>query len=181
MLFFKEKIFFSCNFCGSCCKEMDIPITHYDIERIIKSGTTLELDMFITFYPSTPESEYSALLYNEYSTLFLSNNLSDNACIFLVDNKCSIYEHRPNTCRTWPISKNENNRLQIDEIAQVLVNSACDKKRFKDHKEISKNIDIGLFELENYKTFLKFWNAKVKDKIELQTIENFVEDFKDFL
>ena len=181
MLFFKEKIFFSCNLCGSCCKEMDIPITHYDIDRIIKSGTSLELDMFITLYPSTQESEYSALLYNVYSTLFLSNNLSDNSCIFLVDNKCSIYEYRPNTCRTWPISKNENKRLQIDEIAQILVNSSCDKKIFKDHKEISKNIDIGLSELESYRTFLRFWNAKVQDMIEQQTIENFIENFKDFL
>lgn len=181
MFWFKEKIFFSCNQCGECCREMDVPLTHFDIARIVDSKTDFDIEMFVTLHPSSEKSLDAILLYGEYQEMYLSNKLSDNTCLFLKENICSIYQHRPNSCRTWPLSKNIKNQLEIDNIAQKLVDLACDKKRFKDHKNISEIINEGIEELKIYRELVKKWNIHVKNNLENQTLEKFYSFFRSLL
>jgi Fe-S-cluster containining protein len=174
MFFFREKIFFSCNQCGECCKDMDVPLSHIDIKRLIEANTGLDSEMFITLHPATKENLDSVLLYGEYHELFLTNKLSDNSCIFLKDNSCSIYEYRPNSCRTWPFSKNIKNKLFIDDVASKLVEISCDKDKFKDHKNTYKNIENSIKDAKEYREITYEWNICVSDSIEKQTLENFI-------
>lgn len=175
MLWFKEKIFFSCNQCGECCREMDVPLSHIDIIRILESKTSLEPEMFITIHPSDKTSPDAILLYGDYQELYLTTKMSDNSCIFLENNVCSIYEFRPNSCRTWPFSKNIKNQLFIDDIASKLVEVSCDKKKFKDHKNIRENIEKGIEEVKAYRDIVMEWNIEVMNKPQEQTLENFIE------
>jgi Fe-S-cluster containining protein len=44
---------------------------------------------------------------SDYSFVNLDHDLQlknkDGHCVFLVDGKCSVYEHRPGGCRTFPL------------------------------------------------------------------------------
>ena len=180
MFWFKEKISFSCNQCGSCCREMDVPLSHQDVIRIVEAKTEFDIETFVTLHPTSKENPDSILLYGEYQEMYISNKLSDNSCLFLKDNVCSIYNYRPNPCRIWPISLNPQKKLHIDNTAQELVNSACDKSKFKDHKAIREIIEEGTQEYIDYKKIVYEWNIKVDQKIEEQTIEKFIEFAMDF-
>jgi Fe-S-cluster containining protein len=174
MWFFKEKIYFSCNQCGECCRGMDVPLTHYDIYRIMQSETKLSLDTFISLKPSVKNDLDAVFLYGFYNTLFLSNQLKDNSCIFLENSICTIYQYRPNSCRTWPFSTNSLNHLQIDQIAEQLVNVSCDKKRFKNHNETRKNIENGINEVIEYRKLVREWNQKEEQDSELEDFVEFI-------
>ncbi len=174
MFWFKEKILFSCNQCGNCCKEMDIPLTHKDVIRILETKPDFDLETFVTLHIDKKSNLDSILLYGEYQQMYLSNKLEDNSCLFLKDNICSIYNYRPNPCRTWPLSKNSKNKLHIDNIAQELVNLSCDKNKFKGHKEILKIIEEGSNEYGEYREIVREWNKEVENKIDEQTLDNFI-------
>jgi Fe-S-cluster containining protein len=175
MWFLREKIQFGCNKCGECCKNMDVPLTHYDIARLIQSGTTLDLETLITLHPSLGDELDAVKLYGEYNTLYLTNKLSDNSCIFLENNACTIYNYRPNSCRTWPFSKDSQNKLKIDAVADKTVSVSCDKTTFKEHKKTLKTIDHGIEEVIEYRTMVRIWNEKVEDEPDEQNLDNFIK------
>lgn len=175
MWFFREKILFGCNKCGECCKNMDVPLTHYDIQRLLQSGTLLDLETLITLHPSLGDELDAVKLYGEYNTLYLSNKLSDNSCIFLENNDCTVYNYRPNSCRSWPFSKNSVNKLKIDAVADKTVSVSCDKKPFKEHKKTIKTIDNGIEEVIEYRNLVKIWNKKVEDEPWNQDLETFIK------
>jgi Fe-S-cluster containining protein len=175
MWFLREKILFGCNKCGECCKNMDVPLNHYDIQRLMQSGTKLEPDMIITLHPALADDFDAVLLYGEYNTLYLSNKLSDNSCIFLENNACTIYNHRPNSCRTWPFSKNSLNKLKIDSVADKTVSDCCDKTPFKEHGKTLKTIDKGIDEVTEYRKLLDKWNTEVENDPDKQDLETFVK------
>ncbi|MFN8577431.1 MAG: YkgJ family cysteine cluster protein [Candidatus Sericytochromatia bacterium] len=177
MFWSKEKIFFSCNQCGDCCKDMDVPLSHIDINRLIQANTGFDSEMFITLVQPEEITLDCALLYGSYQELYLTNKLSDNSCIFLKDNKCSIYEYRPNSCRTWPFSKNLKNKLFIDNVASKLVDTSCSKDRFKAHNQVRENINDGINEVKEYREIVKNWNIFVKNNYEIQTLEEFINFF----
>ncbi|MBC7474297.1 MAG: YkgJ family cysteine cluster protein [Candidatus Sericytochromatia bacterium] len=156
---------------------MDVPLTHYDIKNIINSGTKIDLETFVNLYPSNQNDIDAVLLYGEFSTLYLTNKISDNSCLFLENNACSIYNFRPNSCRIWPFSKDEKNKLQIDDIADKLVSKSCDKKKFKDYKNTLIQVEQGINELLEFRELIKSWNIKVKSSLEDQTLENLIDHF----
>ena len=49
--------------------------------------------------------------------LIEKNNLNGK-CIFLKDNKCSVYKSRPSQCRTWPFwNENMNPKVWNEDIS----------------------------------------------------------------
>lgn len=68
-----------CKQCGWCCKHVDyILLTGEDIQRI---GSTDNIEVY--------DDKYMQM---------------KTPCIYLKDNKCTIYDKRPNSCRTFPIN-----------------------------------------------------------------------------
>ena len=59
MWFLRENILFGCNKCGECCKNMDVPLTHYDIHRLMQTGTLMDAETLITLHPAL-ENELDA-------------------------------------------------------------------------------------------------------------------------
>lgn len=169
---FKEKIYFSCNQCGECCKGMDIPLTHIDVYRIIKSQKAPEFEDFISLLNSNENDPDALLLYGFYQSMYLTNKNTDNSCIFLKDNICSIYFYRPNSCSTWPFSKNSMEKLYIDNVANKITENYCDKTRFKSHNQVKRKIDNGIKELIEYRKFVRYWNKMVKNETSMQNFDN---------
>ena len=51
-------------------------------------------------------------------------------CPMLVDNRCSIYEHRPRTCRTYDCRIFPATGLALDEVDKALINQRARRWRF---------------------------------------------------
>ncbi|MEK7434474.1 MAG: YkgJ family cysteine cluster protein [Cyanobacteriota bacterium] len=170
--FFREKILFSCNKCGECCHEMDVPLSHVDIIKLLKNN--IEAKDFIDLIISSENEPYSVFIYGEYVSLYLRNKDDDNACIFLENNVCSVYETRPNSCRTWPFSRKKS-KLLIDDYAGKVVEGFCDKKRVKNHKEIDLLIDEGIEEVSEYQNLINKWNNEFSNKKEEKTLDDFIK------
>ena len=89
---------YDCTNCGNCCKKLTPSLTHTDITKIA-SYLKITYEKFIKNYVE-----------KEIPGGFI---LKGRDCPFIENNKCSIYEYRPEICRSFPhLNKdNINNRL----------------------------------------------------------------------
>ncbi|HWG92395.1 MAG TPA: YkgJ family cysteine cluster protein [Candidatus Thermoplasmatota archaeon] len=78
--------------CAECCYETEMPLQNADIQRLEKAGHAREK------FANVNEEHGFALLKNTEPT-----DGSRPHCVFLVESKCSVYEHRPDGCRYYPI------------------------------------------------------------------------------
>jgi Fe-S-cluster containining protein len=91
---------FSCTSCGKCCKTKgSVWLSPDEISKTSKY-LNLDMDTFIANYAHRTLSE------NELVWMQLKNDPEDEACIFLEDTKCKIYEVRPVQCSTYPFWPN---------------------------------------------------------------------------
>ena len=99
---------FRCTGCGNCCRDTVVCITDADVRRIVDETGKSPLE-FVRFF--TPD-EVSMSTHDPLWIRFKGGNAVmalrsiHDRCIFL-DNKtnlCTIYEHRPVTCRDHPFN-----------------------------------------------------------------------------
>lgn len=100
-----EKVPFRCQLCGACCRNvkdsiMLEPIDVFHLTRYLREqgepviGTE---DMLARY-------ARAAWLENNFP-IFLLNTVEElDACVFLKDGRCSVYEARPQVCRMYPFS-----------------------------------------------------------------------------
>lgn len=81
-----------CTTCGNCCKMMKPSVTEKDVERL-----ALKLDM-----PAAKVRE-TYVEREDHIDFF-----KDTPCRFLKDKKCTIYEDRPDDCRSFPHLHKDN-------------------------------------------------------------------------
>jgi len=97
---FKEGLRFECTACGNCCRN------HGDGFDYVYS--TMRERRAIAAHLGLPQAEFERRYCEDVEGLlsFRSRPLDDGrpgkACIFLDGSRCSIYEHRPLQCRTFP-------------------------------------------------------------------------------
>ena len=80
--------------CGGCCHYGIVPVTAYDVKRLSDNGIDLEKTIWSA-------SDGSAHL-----------NASPD-CQFLKDNKCTIYNIRPECCFVYPLQLGTKEQLRI--------------------------------------------------------------------
>lgn len=80
-----------CTACANCCRSLDVYLTPDDAQRIA-SGVDIPLDTIRTRYID----QESAAAAGEWG------RFRARPCAFLDGKRCSIYPHRPETCRTYP-------------------------------------------------------------------------------
>ena len=100
-----EKVPFRCQLCGRCCHNvkdsvMLEPLDVFRLTRYLREqgepmiGTE---DMLAQYaHASWLEDNFPIFLLNTVGTL--------DACVFLKDGRCSVYEARPQVCRMYPFS-----------------------------------------------------------------------------
>lgn len=97
-----ERVCFECSCCSKCCRHVknSIPLESLDVFRLAQFLTPqrcLSIDEILTRYAEI-------LLIDEcgYFTYCLKTTGSDDSCIFLKENRCSIHTVKPRACRTYP-------------------------------------------------------------------------------
>ena len=80
--------------CVECCLETRMPLSNLDLNRIPKLGYELEC------FAVKTDGEWR-----------LKN--SSGRCVFLVEEHCGIYPHRPEGCRLYPLVYDEDLRKAV--------------------------------------------------------------------
>jgi uncharacterized protein len=90
---YKEGLSFQCTECGKCCTGSPgyVWVTEKEIQEIA-DHLKLPVDKFSRRYLRQKEGRYA----------LVELKRKNYDCIFLNDNKCSIYSVRPTQCRTYP-------------------------------------------------------------------------------
>ena len=114
--------------CVECCLETRMPLSNFDLKRILKLGYKLEC------FAVKTDGEWR-----------LKNN--SGRCVFLITEGCGIYRHRPEGCRLYPLVYDEN-------LGKVVVDPSCPYGYlFEVQKNDVKRLKILLAKL----TETKFW------------------------
>lgn len=97
---------FRCTHCGNCCTDTIVPVTDADVLRLSR-GTGLAAPEFCAFFgPSDFEHEEKELgwvnLEEGTRVMALAKQSEKDACVFFKDERCSVDQHRPTTCRVYP-------------------------------------------------------------------------------
>lgn len=167
-----------CSRCSICCREPIVPVTDSDLKRICRV-LKKPVEQIVRFY-STDEMDY-----NPESGLWISFVQGKRAmglrkrlssCIFLDDkNNCSIYSHRPMTCRTFPymIDLDQDN-MPLKVKLNKIVSCSCKRKRRSPLKEVIENVKVELKEDSQYYEKVERWNSRKKPG----TIKDFLKFIK---
>jgi uncharacterized protein len=84
---------FDCTTCANCCKELAIGLTDSDIERLaVHLGMPTE--QFRASYLRAADQEES-----DEDVHWV---MRSRPCPMLKENRCTVYEHRPEQCRGYP-------------------------------------------------------------------------------
>ena len=87
------KYAFECVACGDCCRwPGEVRLMAPDIARLA-TGLGLSEDAFIDTHTRLSRARRGQLCLNDGS---------DGACVFLRENRCSVYGDRPSQCRRFP-------------------------------------------------------------------------------
>lgn len=93
-LFYEQGLKFECQGSGKCCTSHGefgfVYLTKEDRERFAKH-LKLSLGEFKKIYCDRTQGIWH-----------LKEDKAKPDCLFLKDKRCSVYEARPNQCRTWP-------------------------------------------------------------------------------
>jgi uncharacterized protein len=81
-----------CKQCGNCCRALDVGLTPADVDRL-SNGIHVPVESIFTRYVDHERGQEM----DEWAVI------RGRPCPFLDGNLCSVYEHRPNSCRTYPL------------------------------------------------------------------------------
>jgi Fe-S-cluster containining protein len=85
---------FKCNGCGECCRwSGSVLLTESDIAKLAIHLGLSEADFIERHTRLAPNRIQLALL-----------DQKDESCFFLKDNRCRVYDARPEQCRTFPFA-----------------------------------------------------------------------------
>lgn len=97
---------FRCKMCGACCRHVkeSVPLESLDAFRLArylrgKDKRIKSMDDVLELY-----AEPVLLHESGYMIFMLKTVGSEDACIFLKDNRCTIHAANPRACRIYPIS-----------------------------------------------------------------------------
>lgn len=101
-----------CTKCANCCTTMETPLNPEDKARLAKRFNISEEEFTQT---------YMAMYEDEFNTQRLM--LKSLPCVFLdSNNRCTVYEDRPDTCREYPfLYKNDF----ASRLLGVIGNASC--------------------------------------------------------
>lgn len=131
---------FECIKCGACCKwEGVVVLTPEDIDRLAKNFDKDKEDFL-----------------SEYTTTFgkltvLSNKPDTDICVFLKNNKCSVWDDKPKQCADYPKKyekkcpgfHTENRSASMSDKYEMAIKAVSQK--LSNNGEFDKNIINGVF------------------------------------
>ncbi|MCI9224133.1 MAG: YkgJ family cysteine cluster protein [Acutalibacter sp.] len=101
-----EQVTFHCKRCGACCRHLreSVPLNTLDAYRLAKylRGRGEQIDCMDDIFSRYTEP---VLLHESGFTVFMLKTAgTDDTCIFLKDNRCTIQQAKPTACRLYPFA-----------------------------------------------------------------------------
>ncbi len=159
-----------CGGCGGCCRQPVVALTHFDVERLLQATGKEILDLVKLYGKQDVEYEKDdddwVKLKNGKAMLGLRK--PKKRCIFLSDdNRCLQYEHRPMSCRIYPMmlvfGDDPNDGFELDDFNAAGVASCTARTvRAKDPKQVKKLFRQMRREREAYWKLLRKWEKRKK-------------------
>lgn len=120
----KDVVQFECIRCGNCCRHvaesvMLEPLDAYRLARFLRGRGEVESVTEVYDKYTGP-----VILDYGYPIFALNTGGTDQTCVFLVDNRCRIYEARPRTCRLYPFTVDQGTRGRDFQYLQCIDNNA---------------------------------------------------------
>ncbi len=178
MFFFQPRLHFSCNQCGECCREMDVPLSHLDLLQLAQAHPQLSPHDYARLHRSHPMHPEAVLLNGDYYILFLQRRESDDACVFLGEQgSCNNYPARPRACRSFPFDQTRNGLLRIMPDIDFLYQDFCDKDPVQkaDLQAAKLHLSSSDQEFFRYHEVVERWNRMVDRKPARQNLQAFLE------
>ena len=112
---------FRCTGCGNCCRRTTVLVGDEDVRRL-EEGAGRQAREFIRFAPeSDVQIEQRSpwwIRFGDVRAVMALRHRPGGACIFLDDdNRCTVYEHRPVTCREHPFEATISDTGAVQHIA----------------------------------------------------------------
>jgi Fe-S-cluster containining protein len=121
----RDLLRFKCTCCGNCCREPIVLVTDDDIRRIMRR-THQEATDIVDFY-THDEIEWSkkkpGWIKLKSSRRIMGLRRNEDGCQYLGDDdRCTIYEHRPVTCRRYPfnVEIDDNDEIEFLSISDAV-------------------------------------------------------------
>ncbi len=132
-VWYEKGIQFKCQGSGKCCSSRGeygyVYMTLQDRRNMAKA-----LDLNTTEFTKKYCTKTSGVYH-------LNENEDSPDCLFLKNNKCSVYTGRPTQCRTWPFwPDNMNAKVWSNEIVSYC--PGINKGRLYSKKEIDENLKL---------------------------------------
>ncbi|RBQ23550.1 MAG: hypothetical protein ALMCE001_17140 [Methanocorpusculum sp. MCE] len=101
---------FSCRCCGECCSGNDneVMVSPDEIDLLCEA-TGLTPDQIAEPYPEWIHDQGAIFTFGR-----VLRRGEDGNCMFLKNNRCTVYEHRPHICRTYPFMLNGKELLVFE-------------------------------------------------------------------
>ncbi len=131
--FYKNGLKFSCQRCSFCCGHSPgyVYLSRSDLYKLCE-GTGLSIKEFVSKYCRWAD-------YYEGKTVLALLEKKNYDCIFW-DKGCTLYEHRPSQCRTYPFwAWIVKDKATWDEIARECPGMRAEDGRLWTYEEIEKN------------------------------------------
>lgn len=94
---------FECNKCGICCGDTKEKVRHI----LLLDAEMNKISEITALIPD----DFCCGIEGKEPYVFEMKKNSDGKCLFLKDNNCTIYAHRPLICRFYPFELNFDNDL----------------------------------------------------------------------
>ena len=106
-----RKAGFTCRMCGKCCRGPDneVMVSPDEVDALI-SATGLSFNEIAEPYPEWIPAKNGG----KFTLGWVLRRGSDTNCMFLKDNRCTVYAARPHICRTYPFML-DGDKLIISE------------------------------------------------------------------
>jgi Fe-S-cluster containining protein len=153
-----------CSRCGVCCSEPIVPVTNKDVLRISKA-LGVKAAILVRFY-SYKEMEYDpeADLWVRFPQGKRAMGLRKrkDRCMFLNDEKsCTVYLHRPMTCRTFPYAVDLDDSGNPETVKlNKIVSCSCKTKKKSALEHIISDVRVELSQDDDYYDMIEIWNGR---------------------
>lgn len=163
----EELLAFRCTMCGNCCTQTIVPVTAADVARLA-AGTGIPAERIVTFHAADDFSSgaedlsYAELDVGRRVMCLRRRKVGDgNVCRFYGKDGCSVYEHRPLTCRQWPFDVTLDGRGHLQGLA-VMDSVPCpyELDGHIDARELSRGTQVSQSADRRWAEQVARWNKR---------------------
>ena len=171
------QIKFRCTLCGFCCSGYTPLVTSQDIARI-QGHLKKPLSSFVAFYRSddftVPLEKDERIFITRHGPLAMGIARRDEACVFLKDNLCTIYDTRSGICRSFPFQPVRSGDV---EGSFEIQDGSCDGRNGSDEAVAQdaarQDYMAFIYDYYEYIELVSAWNADLSSRV--KDVEEFLQ------